>query len=164
MRFIVNQKYWTIGDRFYINDDQGRAWFSVEGKIFTIGKKMTLFDNAGAEVYFLKQKLFSLTGRWELIQNSNVKGLFRRRVFNAPFSRVYFIESENFKYKIKGNVFAFNFRIYDLNNGNAEVATISKKILKIRDTYVVDVPDNNLDPTPFLVSALIIDATHHKKH
>jgi len=164
MRFIVNQKYWSIGDRFYINDDQGRAWFSVEGKIFTIGKKMTLFDNAGNEVYFLKQKLFSIAGKWELIQNSNVVGTFRAKIFHSPFRRVYFIESENFKYKIRGNFFAFNFRIFDVNNGNAEVATISKKILKIRDTYVVDIPDNNLDPSPFIAGALIVDAKHHKKH
>lgn len=161
MRFLVNQKYWSIKDRFSINDEQGRPWFQVEGKIFTLGKKLTLFDMSGNEVFFLKQRLFSPFKKWDLMNNGNAVGLFKAKFFHAPFCRTYYIQSGDTKLKIKGSYWGFNFRIYE---NDAQVGSISKKILRIADTYVIDIPNDNADPTIFVTAALIVDALHHRKH
>ncbi|MDD4839276.1 MAG: LURP-one-related family protein [Clostridia bacterium] len=164
MRFVINQKFWSIKDNFTISDDSGRPWFTVEGQFFTIGKKLWLKDMSGNEIFFLKQHVFSLTQKWDLMRGGNIIGKSKGKFFHLPFIRTYKIEGEFGKIKVKGSSFAFNFRVMDMTKEDEQIATISKKILKIADTYVIDIPNDNIDPAIIVGAALIIDAIHHRKH
>lgn len=164
MRLLVNQKFFSVGDKFTISDEAGRPWFQVEGQFFSVGKKLWLKDMSGNEVFFLKQRLFSITGKWEIQRGGQIIGTSKAKVFHLPFSRSHTLEGEFGKYKIKGSSFAFNFKVLDLNNGGTQIGTISKKILKIADTYVIDIVDEKTDPAIVVAGALIIDAVHHRKH
>ena len=164
MRLVVNQKYWSVADKFNIADEAGRPWFQVEGQIFSIGKKLWLKDMEGNEIFFLKQKVFSFVNKWEIQRGGQIIGTFTSKFFHMPFVRTYKLEGEFGKFKIKGSSFGYNFRIFDMNNGDTQVGTISKKILKIADTYVIDIVDEITDPAIAVTGALIVDALHHKKH
>lgn len=159
MRFLIKQKYFAIRDGFYITDEGGRNAYFVQGKMFTIGKKLTIFDNAGREVLFLKQRIFRPLARFDVYQGNDVVATIKRTV---PLFKKYKIISDKYgDLKIKGNILAWSFSIetYD----GRQVAAISKKVLKIRDTYTVDVFDKRLE-TIVLGVSLVIDAMHHRKH
>ncbi len=161
MRFLIQQKYFSIRDGFYVRDETGRNAYYVRGKIFTFGKQLSLSDSSGREILFIKQRLFRLLATYDILQNGVQIARIKRK-FPGLFIKRYKIISDTFgDMKIKGNIVAWNFSIIDAND--QKVAAISKKILRIRDTYTVDVYDRNIEPLVIGVS-VILDAAHHRKH
>jgi len=43
MRYILNQKLFSLGDDFFIKDESGRDVYFVDGKVFSIGSQLS-FD------------------------------------------------------------------------------------------------------------------------
>ncbi len=161
MRFIVQQKFFSIRDGYYISDEAGRNVYFVQGKLFTLRKQFTMYDNNKREVLFIKQKLLSLLGTFNVFQGENHLAKVKRRL-PLLFAKRYKIISKIFgNLRIKGNMFAFNFAIVD--DTGQEVARVSKKLLKVRDTYAIDIYDPNLEHLVLALS-IIIDAVHHKHH
>jgi uncharacterized protein YxjI len=160
MRLVVNQKYFALRDRFTVNYDNGQPAYAVEGKLISIGKKFTMYYPNGKELFFVRQRLFRLLARFDIEQNGNKVGVFRSQL--SLFTKRGKFTSDFFgDIKIKGNVMGWTFRFYD-GNGN-QIAETSKKILKVRDTYTVDIMDMRYQD---IIAALvvIIDALYHRKH
>lgn len=161
MRFLIQQKYFSIRDGFYIRDEAGREAYYVRGKLFTFGKQLSLSDTSGREILFIKQRPLRLLATFDIMQNGVSIARIKRK-FPGLFLKRYKITSETLgDMKIKGNIVAWNFSILDGNN--QQIATISKKILRIRDSYAVDVYDRRLEPFALGVS-IILDAIHHRNH
>ncbi len=159
MRFVVQQKFFSIRDGFHITNEMGQDVYFVQGKIFTLGKQFTMYDSSNREVLFIKQRLFRLFATYDVYQGGNAVARIKRK-FPLILAKRYKVTSDTFgSLRIKGNVFAFNFAIVD--DQNREVARVSKKLLKIRDTYTIDVYDDNLEEI-VLALTIIIDAVHHK--
>lgn len=158
MRFIVRQKFFSIRDGFYIKDEAGRDMYHVQGKLFSLGKKLYLRDLAGNEL-FIKQRLFRLRARYDFLINDEVVAVVKRRWFPL-FLKRYKVESDVFgDLKIKGNIMAWSFSI-DTKDGHS-LATVSKKILHINDTYAVDIFDKRFEMLGLGI-AVMLDAVHHK--
>lgn len=159
MRFIIQQKFFSIRDGFYISNERGQDVYFVQGKFFSFGKQLSMYDSSNREVLFIKQKVFSFLGTFDLFQNGNQVARIKRKL-PLIFAKRYKLTSEIFgNLRIKGNVFAFNFSIID--EQDREVARVSKKLLKIKDTYAIDVYDDRLEQI-ILALTIIIDAIHHK--
>ncbi|MFA5449884.1 MAG: hypothetical protein WC292_05550, partial [Clostridia bacterium] len=62
-------------------------------------------------------------------------------------------------FKVKGNVFAWDFNFF---RDNVAAMTISKKILRIADSYAVDVAQGENDAF-MLALAVIVDAVYQRK-
>lgn len=161
MRFLIQQKYFSIRDGFYIKDESGRDTYYVQGKFFSLGKQLTMYDGANREVLFIKQKLFRLMATFDVFEGNREVAKIKRKL-PLIFAKRYKVTSDVFgDLTIKGNVFAWNFSIID--SQGREVGRVSKKVLKVRDTYAIDVFDRNLE-TIILALTIILDAVHHRKH
>ena len=42
MRYLMRQKWLSLGDDFFIQDDQGRDLFRVDGKAFCFGDQLSV--------------------------------------------------------------------------------------------------------------------------
>lgn len=155
-RYLVRQKFFKLTDHYDIKDDRGRIRFIVRGKFFTVGKKLWLDGPNGQELLFIKQRLFRMFARFDLYQGENYVGKIKRRF--SIFTKKLSIESGFGNFKVKGNVFAWDFNITD-DAGNL-VANISKSILKIADTYTVDAYSNDL---LVMAVAVTLDSIFHPK-
>ncbi|MGI6133246.1 MAG: LURP-one-related/scramblase family protein [Christensenellales bacterium] len=161
MRFLIRQKYFSIRDGFYITDEAGRNAYFVQGKIFTLGKQLTMYDLSGREILFIKQRIFRILPTFDVYQNNEVVAKIKR-ILPLIFVKRYKVKSSLFgDLKIKGNVFAWNFAIVDAQG--KEVGRVSKKVLRVRDTYAVDVYDKQLEPM-VLALTIILDAVYHRHH
>lgn len=155
-RYILQQKFFTIKDRYEITDDRGQARYSVRGKFFTIGKKFWISDPRGRDIFFVKQRLFRLLARYDILQGDNRVGKIKKRV--SLFTKRLKVTSDYGTYKVKGNIFAWDFKILD-EAGNL-VGNISKSILRIADKYTVDAYNND----PFILAiAVALDSIFHPK-
>lgn len=160
MRLLINQKYFALRDRFMITYENGQPAYAVEGKLFSIGKKFQLEEPNGREIFFIKQRLFRLLARMDIMQNGQEVAVFKSKL--TLFTKKAKISSDVFgDITVKGNVFAWTFRFYDAN-GN-QIGEMSKKILKIRDSYAVDIFDDRYADI-IVAAAIIIDSLYHRKH
>lgn len=160
MRLLINQKYFSFRNRFTINYENGQPAYDVEGKLISLHRKFYVLEPNGREIFMVRQRLFHLFPHLDIMQNDNVIARFISKF--SIFVKRAVIKSEVFgDLKIKGSVLAWSFDILDAN-GN-QVAEISKKILKIRDTYTVDIFDSRYQDIIAAI-AVIIDSLYHKKH
>jgi len=160
MRYLIRQKYFAIKDRYTIFDDANQPCFQVEGRLFSFGKKLTIFDLQGNEIYFLKQRFINPFGRFDIFKGEERVGTLKGRL--SFFVKRYKAEGVWGSLKVRGGVFGFNWKIFNKEN-KALVASLSKKILQIADTYVIDVVDDNYDQAILVAIGILIDAIHHKR-
>lgn len=156
-RYLLRQRFFRIVDHYDIKDDHGRIRFGIKCKFFTIGKKFWICTPEGQEQLYIKQRLLHPLGRFDIYQGDNYIGKITRRL--SLFVKRLRASGDFGEYKIKGNVFAWDFKIID-QEGNV-VGNISKSILRIADTYTVDAYTN--DPI-ILAIAVVMDHMYHPKH
>ena len=56
MRFLMKQKFWSLGDDFVIRDDRDNDCYQVDGEVFSFGDNLSLRDMAGNEVASIRQR------------------------------------------------------------------------------------------------------------
>lgn len=157
MRYLLRQRFFAFADSYNIEDANGRPRFMVKGKFFTIGKKFWICQLNGQEIFYIKQRLFRFFPTFSIYQGDNEIGKFKGKF--ALFVKRAKITSQYGDFKVKGNVFAWDFNVE--NDGNA-VMSISKKILRIADSYTVDIAEGV--PDAFMLAvAVMIDATYQRK-
>lgn len=156
MRFLVRQKYFTVRDKFYIEDANGAPRYMVKGKLISFSKKFSVCAPNEREIYFIKQRLFRLFPTFDILSNGQEVARYRGKL--SFFTKRAKLTSPFGDYKIAGSPWAWDFQV---KANGAPVMSISKKILRIADTYTVDI--NNADEPLMLSVAIIIDAIYHKK-
>ncbi|MEG1795297.1 MAG: LURP-one-related family protein [Clostridium sp.] len=158
MRYIINQKIFTFGDDFTIRDYTEREVFFVKGKVFAIGDKLKMYDIHGQEVVNIRQKVMAFMPEYYI-------DLFGQEVARVKkqftlFTQKFDIDSTLGTYEICGNILAHNFIIY--KNG-VQVAETSKKWLAIRDSYTVDISENE-NHAFILALCIVIDQVLHDQN
>jgi uncharacterized protein YxjI len=158
MRLIINQKYFALRDRFMITHENGQPAYAVEGKLFSIGKKFYVEEPCGREIFFVKQRLFRFLPKWDIIQNGDTVAVYKGKL-SFLTKRAKIVSKSFGDITIKGSVLGWTFRFFD-QSGN-QIAEVSKKILKIRDTYALDIFDTRYADI-IMTAVIIIDALYHR--
>lgn len=165
-KYLIQQKYFSFKDSFAITDESGQTRFMCRSKWVTVPKKFWLESASGKPVYFIRQRIFSPFGRFDIYSGDSKEGDYLAKVSVRPtlFRKKIRIESEQFGvYTIRGSVMAWSFRINEGKRKDGELyAEISKKILRIADSYVIDVKQGK--ESFILALGIIIDFLYHKKH
>lgn len=155
MRFIVRQKIFSFGDSFTINDEMGNPCFRVQGKVFAIGDKLRMYDMQGNELVYIEQKLFKLLPEYTIYYNGMPAARVKKEftLFKPRFN----IESFIGNYTIEGNFWGMDFNV--LKDGRI-AARVSKSWFSLRDTYGVDISDEE-DYAFILALVIVIDQVIH---
>lgn len=137
MKFYIKQKVFTFKDSFDIKNEEMETVYIVKGKFFSIGAKLRLTDSEGQELYFIKRKIFAFRPVYKIYKEKELQATIIKKI--RLFSRKFKIKSKIHSLKIEGNILALNFNILE----NKEIkANIKKKLLKIGDTYEMEVAEN----------------------
>lgn len=155
MRFVVKQRILSFSDSFVIYDENKRPAYRVEGKLFAFGDKLKIYDMNNRQQVYIEQKLFRLLPEYHLYENRKRVAVVKKgfTLLRPRFS----IESQSGSYTVKGNVFAYNFRI--LKEGSV-VARVDKAFFAFKDTYSVEIAPGE-DEALLLAMCIVIDQTLH---
>jgi len=159
MRYQINQKIFSFGDNFTIKDEYGSEKFFVKGKIFAFGDKLRIYDENGIEKVYIEQKLFKFMPEYSIYLEGQYAAKVKKEF--TFFRPRFYIESTFGQYSIEGDFFGYDFRI--LKQGRI-VASVSKKFFSFRDSYGVDIAD---DENQVLILALVIvidQVIHDENH
>lgn len=150
MKLLFKQRFFSWFDSYDIYDEAGNPVYEVKGQL-AWGHCLKIFDVHGLELGVVKQKVLSMMPTFEIYMHNQYVGRIRREF--VPFKPSYNIDFNG--WHIDGNFFEWDYEI--TGPGGNHVATISKELLHLTDTYVIDV-DRPEDCLAALMLVLAIDA------
>lgn len=156
MKYILSQKLLAFGDDFVIEDSKGNKIFTVDGKAFAIGEKLYFKDINNNILFKIRKKLIKLTDTYEIQKNGKTYATVRKEMFTV-FKEKFEIKTPYGEIKAKGNFIDYDFSFR--KDGN-EIAEVSKKLISIRDKYIVNI-DRFQDEALLLACIVVIDMICH---
>lgn len=157
-RFIMRQRLISIGQDFWIENDRGQKVFKVDGKALRVRGTLIFEDTHGRPLYKIQERIARVRDTMVI---ENAGGSVAARVHNAlitPLRDRWQIDVPGGSDLIaQGNVLHYHYRI---QRGKFTVAVISKKWLRVRDTYGVEVAPNE-NAALILAITVVIDMMAH---
>jgi len=146
---MIKQKIVSFLDSYNVYNLEGDVEYKIKGAV-SFGHCFKVYDKYDEEVAVLKEEIFKLLPKFKIIVNGEVIGSIKKEfTFLKP---KFDIEFKG--WKVKGNIWEWD---YTIDDGNKEIAEISKKLLSFSDTYNIKVY-NDEDALYVLLIVAAIDA------
>jgi uncharacterized protein YxjI len=156
-RFQMREKMFAIGDDFWIEDEQGKKEFRVNGKALRLRQTFVLEDASGAELATIREKKLAVRDTMK-IETGVHEARIRKRAIGIRDR--YIVElDEGDGFSAKGN---FVDHEYEIERDGTQVAQVSKKWFRVRDTYGVEIFGEQ-DPVMILAITVCIDSLAHDR-
>lgn len=157
MRYVLQEKLFSLSDSFTIRDESGQDRFRVSGKLLSFGKQWDFTDMIGASLAFIRQKLISITPTYEIYRDDKLFARVEKHMFTLFRAKFTVDVPGPDDLEAAGN---FLDHEYKFTRDGKTVAQVSKQWFTIRDTYGIEVSPGE-DDVLILASAVVIDAVSH---
>lgn len=156
MQLRIQQKMFTLTDRYSVYDETGEARYEVEDEFLSFGHQIHVYDTrSGREVGAIHQKLFTFFPEFEIVINGQVQGTIRKELsFLHPR---YFVDFRG--WEVEGDVMGWDYRV---TRNEKAVMTITRELFNWTDTYVLSYTDP-ANEMPGLLLVIAIDAVNCSK-
>ncbi|MBV9924307.1 MAG: LURP-one-related family protein [Acidobacteria bacterium] len=153
MRYVMKQKFFSLGDSFAIRDEQGQEVFRAQGKVISFGDQLTLRDASGEEVAYISQKVFSWGPTYEIYRGGQLFAVVKKKMFTF-FKHIFTVDVPGPDDLVaEGDFWELEFAF---SRGGQTVAVVSRQWFSWADTYGVDVAEGE-DDVLILASTIVID-------
>lgn len=150
MKLYFKQRFFSWFDSYDIYGEDGQTLYTVEGKL-AWGHKLHILNAAGEHIATVKEVVLTLLPRFELYLGEQRIGCIQKKL--TFFRPQYQIDCNG--WQVQGDFFEWDYRITAANG--AVVATVSKDLFHLTDTYTIEVADSR-DALCALMLTLAIDA------
>jgi len=151
-KFRMREKMMAIGDDYWIEDDDGNKLFKVNGKAARLRETFILEDAQGNELSKIQEKKLTVRDKMT-IEWGDSHATVRKRLLGIRDH--YIIEVDGAEdLKAHGNIVDHE---YDIERDGDTVATVSKKWFRVRDTYGVQLAEDQ-DVALILAITVCVDA------
>jgi uncharacterized protein YxjI len=161
MKYVVREKMFAIGDDYWIEDEEGRRAFYVDGKVLSVRDALELQDADGNEVAVIKKKLVSLRDAMFIERDGETLVTVKKKrlhlvrdVFRAELASGEELE-------VRGDIIDKEF---DIEYDGERLARVSRKWFTVRDAYAVDVEREDADAGMLIAIAVCVDRMVDKEH
>ncbi|MDE0865600.1 MAG: LURP-one-related family protein [Rubripirellula sp.] len=152
MIYRIKEKFWSLGDTFYITDENGVECFVVKGKAFSWGNKLSFQDVAGNELAQIRQKLMVFKPRYQIFVGDELfaevtkefSWLTKKFLLDVPGPNDYSIDGSFWKHD------------YTFTRKSGCVATVSKNVWGWTDSYGVQIVEGE-DAVSILCACIVVD-------
>ncbi|MEW2285068.1 LURP-one-related family protein [Streptomyces sp. NPDC047841] len=153
MRFLVRDRILGIGDDWWIEDEQGRKVFLVDGKAMRLRDTFELKDTQGRVLIDIHQKMFALRDTMLIERDGEPLARIRRKRLSLLRNHYRVSLVDGTELDVSGKILDREFAVeYD----GELLAVISRRWLSIRDTYGVDVVREDADPALLIAVAVCV--------
>jgi len=154
-RYQMQEKLLSIGDDYWIEDESGQRAFKVDGKAFRIRDTFVLEDAAGQEVAKIQERKLTIRDTMKI----------ERAGGDATVKKALVGFRDRFKIEVEGgaDLTAHGNLVdheYQIESDGDEVASVSKKWFRVRDSYGVEIEPGQ-DDALILAITVCIDAMTH---
>jgi len=150
---MMREKLLSIGDDFWIENDQGERAYKVDGKALRLRQTFVLEDASGQEVARIQEKKLSVRDKIVVERHGDTAATVHKALVGIRDR--FAIDVENgADLKARGNVVDHE---YEIERNGDTVARISKKWFRVRESYGVEIAAGE-DATLILALTVAIDA------
>ena len=157
MRFMMRQKFWSLGDDFVIRDEDGNDRYLVDGRAFSIGNQLSIQDMEGRELASIHERLLSWGPTYEIRQPGQAATVVRKEHFTFFYCKFEIDGPGSQNYEATGD---FLDHEYEIQSGYGTAALVTKKWFTLTDSYGIEIADQE-EPVLLLATAVVIDLICH---
>jgi uncharacterized protein YxjI len=155
IRFQMRERLISIGDDYWIENDQGQRVFKVNGKALRLRDTWILEDTTGREVAQIRERKLSIRDAIKIEFPGGTATVKKALVGLRDRFNVDVDGGEDLK--VHGNIVDHE---YEIERDGTTIATASKRWFRVRDTYGVEVHDV-VDAALVLAVTVALDALTH---
>ena len=132
----MREKLFSIGDDYWIENEQGERAFKVNGKAMRIRETFILESPSGEEVVKIQEKKLSIRDKMRIERDGDTVATVHKALI-TPLRDRFEIELEaGGDLSAKGNIVDHE---YEIERDGHKVAEISKRWFRVRDTYGIEI-------------------------
>ncbi|GMQ79384.1 MAG: LURP-one-related/scramblase family protein [Anaerolineae bacterium] len=137
IRYQMREKLVSIGDDFWIQNQQGKKVYKVDGKALRIRDTLKFEDRQGRELAHIQEKKVRVKDTMKIEGPGGETMATVKKALITPVRDRWTIHVEGGPdLEIQGNIVNHEYKIEE---GRTKVAEISRKWFRIRDTYGVEI-------------------------
>ncbi|HVF24678.1 MAG TPA: LURP-one-related family protein [Anaerolineales bacterium] len=157
-RYKIRQNLISIGDDFWIENDEGRKVYKIDGKVLRIRKTLVFEDAQGKKLAQIQERLLTIRDTMVIDGPDGKEMAVIKKALIAPLRDRWMVNvKDGADFDVQGNIFDFE---YSIKQGRYKVAEISKKWFRFTDTYGVEI-DPGQNDILILAIAVAIDIMAH---
>ena len=157
-RYKIRQKMLSIGDDFWIEDQEGVRVFKVDGKALRLRKTLFFEDMNGNKLCKIQERLLAIKDTMAVEDPDGNQMAVIKKGLIAPLGDHWTVNVRGGPdLDVQGNILDHE---YSVNERRRKIAEVSKKWLSLTDTYGVEIDDGQNDIL-ILALAVAIDMMSH---
>ena len=157
-RYKIRQKMFSIGDDFWIENQDGQRVFKVDGKALRLRKTLIFEDMKGNRLCQIQERWLPIRETMAIDGPDGEQIAIVKKALIAPLRDSWSVKVINGPdLKVQGNILDHEYTIKD---GWNTIAEVSKKWLSLTDTYGVDIDDGQNDILILAVAIAIYMMAH----
>ncbi len=150
MKLLFRQRFFSWFDSYDIYDEAGNTVYTVKGQL-AWGHCLRIYDASENYVGTVRERIFTFLPKFEIYEGDDYLGCINKEF--AFFRPKYNIDFND--WHVEGDIFGWDYSVVSSSRGR--VASVSKQLLNLTDTYVIDVEESS-DALYALMLVLAIDA------
>jgi uncharacterized protein YxjI len=157
-RYKIRQKMLSIGDDFWIENQEGERVFKVDGKALRLRKTLIFEDMKGTRLARIQERLLAIKDTMVVEDADGNQLAVIKKGLIAPLGDHWTVNVRGGPdLDVQGNILDHE---YSINERRRKIAEVSKKWLSLTDTYGVEIDDEQNDIL-ILALAIAIDMMSH---
>jgi uncharacterized protein YxjI len=151
-QYQMREKMFAIGDDFWVETNGGERAFKVNGKALRIRDTLVLESPAGEELYTIQEKKLRVRDTMEVEHDGQTVATIKKALI-SPLRDRYSVEVDGGNdLEAKGNIVDHEYKI---ERDGDKVAEVSKRWFRVRDTYGIEIADEQNDALIVAVAVCI---------
>lgn len=157
-RYQMRQRMVSIGDDFWIENDQGLRVFKVDGKALRV-RQTLIFENAsGQELCKIQERMLRVKDTMEIEGPNGERLAMVKKALITPIRDRWVVKVGNGPdLDVQGNILDHE---YSIGEGRNKIAGVSKKWFRLRDSYGVAIESGQNDILILAVTVAIDMMAH----
>jgi uncharacterized protein YxjI len=156
----MREKMFSIGDDSWIENDSGDKVFRVNGKALRMRRTLKLEDLDGNELCKIQERKLRVRDTMEIESPDGKRmGLIQKALITPLRERFEVEVPDQPELKVRGNIFDHEYKV---KRDGEQIAEVSKKWLRMRDTYGIEIAPGE-DDVLILAVAIALDAMEHDR-
>jgi len=153
-RYKIRQEMFSIGDDFWIENQDGDRVFKVDGKVLRLGKTLVFEDMNGNKLCQIEERLLTFKDTMVVEDADGHQMAVIKKGLIAPLGDHWTVKvRKGPDLDVQGNILDYE---YSIMQRRKKIAEVSKKWLTLTDTYGVEIDEGQNDIL-ILAVAIAID-------
>ncbi len=156
--YKMHEKLVSIGDDYWIENEEGKREFYVDGKALRLRETLIFKDAQGNDIYKIQEKLLHIRDTMDIKRADDGLAATVKKALITILRDKWKVEiPDGPDMEIHGNILDHEYRI---DSEGERIAEVSKKWFRIRDTYGVEIEPGQ-DTALILAITVAIDQMAH---